>query len=84
MEGDLYIRICRAVKNAMPELHIHAFSPEEILYGSRRSGMTIREYLRELLDAGIGSLPEPPQRSWSRKSEIAFLPVESVWWNGSR
>ena len=57
MEGDLYIRICRAVKNALPELHIHAFSPEEILYGSRRSGLTIREYLRELLDAGIGSLP---------------------------
>ena len=57
MEGDLYIRICRAVKNALPELHIHAFSPEEILYGSRRSGLAIREYLTELLDAGIGSLP---------------------------
>ena len=57
MEGDLYIRICRAVKKALPELHIHAFSPEEILYGSRRSGLTIREYLTELLDAGIGSLP---------------------------
>ncbi len=57
MEGDLYIRTCRAVKTALPELHIHAFSPEEILYGSRRSGLTIREYLTALLDAGIGSLP---------------------------
>ena len=57
MEGDLYIRICRAVKDALPDLHIHAFSPEEILCGSQRSGLTIREYLRELLDAGIGSLP---------------------------
>ena len=57
MPGDLYIQICRALKDALPELHIHAFSPEEILYGARRSEMTIREYLRELREAGIGSLP---------------------------
>ncbi|MCZ6879439.1 MAG: 5-amino-6-(D-ribitylamino)uracil--L-tyrosine 4-hydroxyphenyl transferase CofH [Acidobacteria bacterium] len=57
MDGDLYIRLCRAIKEALPELHIHAFSPEEILYGSQRSGRTIREYLSELKSAGIGSLP---------------------------
>ena len=57
MQGDLYIRICRAVKEAVPELHIHAFSPEEILYGSQRSGIAIPQYLKELKDAGIGSLP---------------------------
>jgi FO synthase subunit 2 len=57
MEGDLYIRICRAVKQALPKLHIHAFSPEEILYGCNQSGMTFHEYLTELKDAGIGSLP---------------------------
>ena len=57
MEGDLYIRLCQAVKEALPEIHLHAFSPEEILYGSRQSGMTIQEYLRELKSAGIGSLP---------------------------
>lgn len=57
MEGDLYIRLCRAIKEALPELHIHAFSPEEILYGTQRSGMTIRRYLSELKSAGIGSLP---------------------------
>jgi 7,8-didemethyl-8-hydroxy-5-deazariboflavin synthase CofH subunit len=57
MEGDFYIRLCRAVKEALPELHIHAFSPEEILYGSQRAGISIREYLVELKDAGIGSLP---------------------------
>jgi FO synthase subunit 2 len=57
MEGDLYIRLCRTLKQALPEIHVHAFSPEEILYGSRQSGMSIREYLRELKDAGIGSLP---------------------------
>jgi 7,8-didemethyl-8-hydroxy-5-deazariboflavin synthase CofH subunit len=57
MEGDLYIRLCHAIKEALPEMHIHAFSPEEILYGSRQSGMSIREYLRELRSVGIGSLP---------------------------
>ena len=57
MEGDLYIRICRAVKKAFPEIHLHAFSPEEILYGSQCADMTIGEYLEELKAAGIGSLP---------------------------
>jgi 7,8-didemethyl-8-hydroxy-5-deazariboflavin synthase CofH subunit len=57
MEGDFYIRLCRAVKEALPELHIHAFSPEEILYGCAQSGMTFRDYLSALKDAGIGSLP---------------------------
>jgi len=57
IRGDLYIRLCRTLKEALPEIHIHAFSPEEILYGSRQSRMSIREYLRELKDAGIGSLP---------------------------
>jgi len=57
MEGDLYIRLTRLIKEAAPEIHIHGFSPEEVLYGSVRSGRPIREYLRALRDAGVGSLP---------------------------
>ena len=57
MEGDLYIRLTRAIREALPEIHIHGFSPEEVLYGSVRSRMSIREYLRELKEAGVGSLP---------------------------
>ena len=57
MEGDLYIRLTRAIKEALPEIHIHGFSPEEVLYGSIRSRMPIRQYLRELKEAGVGSLP---------------------------
>ncbi len=57
MEGDLYIRLTRAIKEALPEIHIHGFSPEEVLYGSVRSRMSIQEYLRELKEAGVGSLP---------------------------
>jgi FO synthase subunit 2 len=57
MDGDFYIRLTRALKEAAPGIHIHGFSPEEVLYGSIRSGRTIREYLRELKAAGVGSLP---------------------------
>ena len=57
MDGDLYIRLTRAIKAAVPGIHIHGFSPEEVLYGSVRSGRSIREYLTELKAAGVGSLP---------------------------
>ncbi len=57
MEGDLYIRLCEAIKKELPDMHIHGFSPEEVLYGSIRSETTIRSYLTELKAAGVGSLP---------------------------
>ena len=57
MEGDLYIRLCEAIKEELPDMHVHGFSPEEVLYGSIRSRCSIREYLQGLKDAGVGSLP---------------------------
>jgi FO synthase subunit 2 len=57
MEGDLYIRLCEAIKEELPDMHVHGFSPEEVLYGSIRSRCTIREYLQGLKNAGVGSLP---------------------------
>lgn len=57
MEGDLYIRLTRLIKETVPGIHIHGFSPEEVLYGSVRSGWTIRAYLSALEEAGVGSLP---------------------------
>ncbi len=57
MEGDLYIKLCEAIKEELPDMHIHGFSPEEVLYGSIRSRCSIREYLQGLKDAGVGSLP---------------------------
>ena len=57
MEGDMYIRLCEAIKEELPDIHIHGFSPEEVLYGSVRSRCTIREYLEGLKAAGVGSLP---------------------------
>jgi len=57
MEGDLYIRLCEAISKELPDMHIHGFSPEEVLYGSIRSESTIKAYLTELKAAGVGSLP---------------------------
>src|SRR5947207_7615425 len=57
LDGRYYIDLTRAITTALPELHIHAFSPEEVLYGSVRSGLPIREYLTELKAAGLGTLP---------------------------
>src|SRR5512145_225413 len=57
LDGRFYIDLTRALKAAMPGLHLHAFSPEEVLYGSVRSGLPIKDYLIELRDAGLGTLP---------------------------
>ena len=57
MDGHLYIDICKAIKKELPDIHIHAFSPEEILYASLKTNTTIEEYLKMLKEAGIGSLP---------------------------
>jgi 7,8-didemethyl-8-hydroxy-5-deazariboflavin synthase CofH subunit len=57
MDGWLYVDVCRALKKELPDVHIHAFSPEEVLYGSIRAGVSIPSYLRELREAGLGTLP---------------------------
>src|ERR671936_1782975 len=57
LDGRYYIDLTRAIHDALPALHIHAFSPEEVLYGSVRSGLPIKEYLSELKAAGLGTLP---------------------------
>jgi 7,8-didemethyl-8-hydroxy-5-deazariboflavin synthase CofH subunit len=57
MKGSLYIDLCRAIKSALPHIHIHGFSPEEVLYGSERSNCSVEEYLLALKEAGVGSLP---------------------------
>jgi 7,8-didemethyl-8-hydroxy-5-deazariboflavin synthase CofH subunit len=57
LDGRFYIDLCRAIKAEVPALHLHAFSPEEVLYGTVRSGLPVREYLEELKAAGLGTLP---------------------------
>jgi FO synthase len=55
--GDTYAGIVRAVKQACPELHIHAFSPLEIAQGASTLGVSTRDFLLRLKDEGLGSLP---------------------------
>lgn len=55
--GSFYIDLCAAISREVPDIHIHAFSPEEILYGATLYGLTIEAYLGRLKDAGLGSLP---------------------------
>ncbi|MYL97009.1 5-amino-6-(D-ribitylamino)uracil--L-tyrosine 4-hydroxyphenyl transferase CofH [Novosphingobium sp. FGD1] len=55
--GETYLSIVRAVKDACPDLHVHAFSPLEVSQGARTLGMTAADYLAMLRDAGLGSLP---------------------------
>jgi FO synthase subunit 2 len=57
MDGYLYIDICKAIKKAIPNIHIHAFSPEEILYGAKRSNCSIENYLHMLKESGLDSIP---------------------------
>jgi 5-amino-6-(D-ribitylamino)uracil---L-tyrosine 4-hydroxyphenyl transferase len=57
MDGHIYIDICKAVKKELPDIHIHAFSPEEVIYGAVRSETPVPEYLKMLKEAGVGSLP---------------------------
>ena len=57
MADDGYFRILEAVHNAFPRLHIHAYSPMEVLYGARRAGMSFRDYIAKLIDLGLGSMP---------------------------
>ena len=52
-----YRDILRAVKNAVPGMHIHAFSPMEIVYGVELTGMALADYLSMLRENGLGTLP---------------------------
>lgn len=55
--GDYYFKLLEAVKRRVPAIHVHAFSPFEIWYGVKKSGIPLREYVSELKACGLGSIP---------------------------
>ena len=57
MPAFKYRDLLVAIKSHFPEIHIHAFSPMEIMYGARRTRMEYSEYIAMLRDAGLGSIP---------------------------
>ena len=56
-DGDYYIDVTRAVKEAVPDIHVHGFTALEVTEGARRLGEPLADYLRRLMDAGLRSLP---------------------------
>jgi FO synthase len=56
-DASTYLALLRAVKDAVPVMHVHAFSPLEVLHGAQSVGETPARYLERLREAGLGSLP---------------------------
>ncbi|GHH68437.1 FO synthase [Streptosporangium violaceochromogenes] len=57
LPGDAYFDIARAVKAAVPEMHVHAFSPMEVVNGASRTNLSVADWLTAAREAGVDSLP---------------------------
>ena len=57
LDGFFYRDLLRAIKRAIPAMHVHAFSPMEIDYGVAKTGMPLRDYLHMMKNEGLGSIP---------------------------
>ena len=55
--GETYLDIVRTARHAAPQIHVHAFTPLEISHGAATLGLAVRDFLRELIGAGLGTLP---------------------------
>jgi FO synthase len=70
-DGDYYVDVARAVKAAVPDIHVHGFTALEVTEGARRLGEPLDGYLRRLMEAGLRSLP-------GTAAEILDDPVRQV------
>lgn len=57
LPGTAYFDIARAVKERVPGMHVHAFSPMEVVNGATRTGLSIRDWLSAAKEAGLDSIP---------------------------
>jgi 7,8-didemethyl-8-hydroxy-5-deazariboflavin synthase CofH subunit len=57
MDGYHYREVIRAVKRGAPSIHIHAFSPMEVIFGVEKTGLPLADYLLMLQEAGLGTMP---------------------------
>jgi 7,8-didemethyl-8-hydroxy-5-deazariboflavin synthase CofH subunit len=55
--GNFYREVVESIKSEMPDMHIHGFTPLEVWQGAETLGITVRQFLTELRDAGLGTLP---------------------------
>ena len=56
-DGDYYVEVTKAVKEAAPDIHVHGFTALEVTEGAKRLGEPLADYLRRLMDAGLATLP---------------------------
>src|SRR5581483_272765 len=70
-DGDYYVEVARAVKEAAPDIHVHGFTALEVTEGARRLSEPLDAYLRRLMDAGLRSLP-------GTAAEVLDDPVRAV------
>ena len=57
LPGTFYFDLLRAVKDRVPKMHVHAFSPMEVLNGATKLGISFREFLAEAKSQGLGTIP---------------------------
>ena len=69
--GETYLAIARSVREALPDMHIHAFSPLEVTHGAETLGLSLRAFLSELKAAGLNTLP-------GTAAEILHDPVRAI------
>jgi 7,8-didemethyl-8-hydroxy-5-deazariboflavin synthase CofH subunit len=55
--GDFYVGILEAIKDRLPEMHVHGFTALEVWQGAHTLGVPLRDYLKRLRDSGLGTLP---------------------------
>ncbi len=55
--GDFYVSVLQAIKDAVPSMHVHGFTPLEVWQGAQTLGVGVAEFLTTLKDAGLGTLP---------------------------
>jgi len=55
--GNFYVEVVKAIKEELPHMHIHGFTPLEVWQGAETIGLSVRQFLSELKEAGLGTLP---------------------------
>ncbi|MEE8405867.1 MAG: 5-amino-6-(D-ribitylamino)uracil--L-tyrosine 4-hydroxyphenyl transferase CofH [Acidimicrobiia bacterium] len=55
--GNFYVEVVKAIKEELPDMHIHGFTPLEVWQGAETLGLSVRQFLSELKEAGLGTLP---------------------------
>src|SRR5437763_10690087 len=72
--GATYLGVCRAIKEAVPGMHVHAFSPLEVWQGAKTLGRSLPDFLGELYAAGLGSLPRTAAESVADQMHAMISP----------